>query len=207
MIDIASQRENMIDVIEQIKVNTIFGKTLETILSPIDVPEENHKAMLFTAFLQDSLSHFYSINILIDKKLYNSAFALVRVFFDTLVRGQYLVYIMEDTLVNSMYNENIEWKFPKTKNMCKELDTFFDEQIFDNIRTATYEMMCDYTHIGRNQIARHFNDAKATVEPNFSIELILDTLKSSSTLMKLFAKNYIAFMQDSELLDKSVSLA
>lgn len=196
----------MIDIVEQIKMNENTGKNLETILSQIEISEENHRAMLFTAFLQDSLSHFYSINILVDKKLYNSAFALIRVFFDTLVRGQYMAYIMDNDILNRMYIGNIDWKFPNTTDMCKELDTFFDAEIFDKIRANSYGTMCDYTHIGQNQIARHFNDEKATIEPNFSIELILDTLKSSSALMELFAKHYMAFMKSSELLDKKVTL-
>ena len=162
--------------------------------------------MLFSAFLQDALSHFYSMNILIKNKLYNSAFALVRVFFDTLIRGQYAVYIFNDIDVNKMYLKQENWNFPKTKDMCKQLDEFFKEDIFDKIRTNAYGMMCDYIHIGRNQIARHFNEEKCIIEPNFDSKLIIDTLTGNYDLMELFAKNFIEFMKQHKILPQEVSL-
>ena len=162
--------------------------------------------MLFSAFLQDALSHFYSMNILIKNKLYNSAFALVRVFFDTLIRGQYAVYIFNDIDVNKMYLKQENWNFPKTKDMCKQLDEFFKEDIFDKIRTNAYGMMCDYIHIGRNQIARHFNEEKCIIEPNFDSKLIIDTLTGNYNLMELFAKNFIEFMKQHKMLTQEVSL-
>ena len=196
----------MNEIAEKIKINNELGKNIEDIISSIEIPNDNQKAMLFTAFLQDSISHFYAINILIDKKLYNSAFALVRVFFDTLVRGQYTVYIFDDTVVDKMYLNQRDWNFPKTKNMCKALDDFFEANIFDKIRTNSYGMMCDYAHVGQNQIARHFNEEKCAIEPNFDSNLIIDTLEGNYALMELFAKNFIEFMKQHRILTQEVSL-
>ena len=44
--------------------------------------------------------------------------------------------------------------------------------------------MNDYTHTGANQIARNFGESDASIESNFSDELILDTLKGNKTLLK-----------------------
>lgn len=196
----------MSDYTIQIEKNHRLAKKIEEIISLIEIPDDNEKAMLFSGFLQDALSHFYSMNILIENKLYNSAFSLVRVFFDTLIRGQYVVYIFDDIAVNIMYSNQENWNFPKTKNMCKELDIFFEADIFDKIRTNSYEMMCDYAHIGQNQIARHFNEEKCTIEPNFDNTLIIDTLEGNYTLMELFANNFIVFIKQAGLLNKDVNL-
>ncbi len=195
----------MSNILEQLQLNIKLVKKIESIISTFEVPDSNKKAMLFTGFLQNAISHYLSINILIEKKLYNSAFSLERVFFDTIIRGQYIVYIYADDKVDEMYFSN-NWSFPKTKIMCPELDTFFGADIFEKIRLNVYGMMCEYTHVGNNQIARHFNEGKNTIEPNFDDELIVDTLKGNYILLELFAKNYLEFMKQSNLLNNEVSL-
>jgi len=181
-------------------------RKIEKVVSEISIPDSNQKAMLFSAFLQDAMSHFLSMNLLIEKKLYNSAFALVRVFFDTIIRGQYIVYILDDATINHMYTTTSDWQFLGTKKMCQDLDAHFGENIFDSTRNASYSMMCDYTHTGQTQIARHFNESTVTVEPNFDKSLIVDTLKGNYALMELFAKNYIAFMKSEGLINCELSL-
>ncbi len=179
-------------ILNQININKQLAYKIEDELSSIEVPDDNQKAMLFTAFLQDTLSHYYAMNILIEKQLYNSAFALVRVFFDSIVRGLYVIYIDKEVFEKS--------NFPKTKNMCKELDKFLKTNIFEKIRTNTYGMMCDYAHVGQNQIARHFNEESGLIQPTFEDSLIIDTLRGNYDLLELFAKKYIAFFKKIGLL-------
>lgn len=188
------QQKSDLDIEHQIKINYRLCKKIEEIITSIKISDNNQRAMLFAAFLQDALSHFCAMNILTEKGLYNSAFALVRVFFDTIVRGQYMAYILKDVDINTICAQPEEWQFPKTEKMCKGLDTCFKINIFDKIRKQNYGMMCDYTHIGYNQIARHFNEEKCTIESNFDTALIVDTLKGNHTLLELFVKNFIAFM-------------
>ena len=185
----------MDEIDEQIKTNYKLCKKIEEIMSPIKISDNNQRAMLFAAFLQDVLSHFCAMNILIEKGVYNSAFALVRVFFDTIVRGQYMAYILNDTDINNIYAQSEEWKFPKTKKMCECLDTYFHVDMFDKIREKNYGMMCDYTHTGYNQMARHFNEEKCTIEPNFKTDLVIDTLKGNYILLEFFSENFMAFIE------------
>lgn len=194
------------EIAKQIEKNKKMIEKIEKIASMVEIPDSNQKAMLFGAFLQDAISHFHAMNILIDKKLYNSAFALVRVFFDAIVRGQYAIYIYDDAKINEMYSIQRDWQFPKTKEVCSALDAHFRTDIFEKTRASSYGMMCDYTHIGQNQIARHFDESKATIEPNFDDSLIVDTLLGNCTLMEMLAKNFISYMQAEQLLGSEVSL-
>jgi len=75
----------------ELEHNKKFGNTIEIEMLNNLVSDNNTELMVFTAYLQNALSHFCAMNILIEKGLYNSAFALVRVFFDTIVRGHYAV--------------------------------------------------------------------------------------------------------------------
>ncbi len=66
--------------------------------------------------------------------------------------------------------------------------------------------MCDYTHTSNNQIARYFNEDTLIIEPTFKDTEIIDTLKGNYVLMELFAKNYIQYMKQSNLLDSQINL-
>lgn len=189
-----------------LKRNQDLENRIENILSQIEIEDDNQRALLFTAFLKNGLSHFYSINILIEKELYHSAFAFVRVFFDNIVRGEYSIYILDDTKINEMFTSLNDWNFPNAKDMCKQLDTFFSNTFFDDIRSTSYGMMCDFTHTSNNQIARWFDEDKGLIESNYTRDEIIDLLEGNFILMERFAKNYIAFMKASELLDDNINL-
>lgn len=196
----------MDNLAECVNNNDELIKKIGKIVEKIEVPDSNQKAMLFSAFLQDANSHFLSMNILIETRLYNSAFALVRIFFDTIIRGQYAIHIWDDAFIDQMLATTNDWSFPSTAKMCQELDGYFGGDIFERIRKNSYGMMCDYTHTGQTQIARHFNESTATIEPHFDKSLIIDTLKGNHTLMELFANNYISFMKAEGLLSNEANL-
>lgn len=189
-----------------LKRNQDLGNIIEIILSQIEIEDDNQRALLFTAFLKNGLSHFYSMNILIKKKVYHSAFAFTRIFFDNIVRGEYSIYILDDSKINEMFTSLNDWNFPNAKDMCKQLDTFFSNTFFDDIRTTSYGMMCDFTHTSNNQIARWFNEDKGLIESNYTRDEIIDLLEGNFILMERFAKNYIAFIKTSELLNNNINL-
>ncbi len=63
---------------KQIEKNIKFLKRIEDIAKKIPI-SQNKRDMLFSGFFRNTLSHYYSINILCEKQLYNSAFSLIRV--------------------------------------------------------------------------------------------------------------------------------
>jgi hypothetical protein len=195
----------MSDIQTKIKQNQNLGRNIEDILSQLEIPDNNQKALFFTAFLRNGLSHFSSMNLLIEEKLYHSAFAFARVFFDNILRGEYSIYILDDTKIDEMFSSSNDWKFV-TKEMCQKLDEFFGSSFFENIRQQSYGIMCDFTHTSNNQISRYFNEEKSLIESNFTDDEVLDLLKGNYNLMKRFAKNYIAFMKAHNLLNDGINL-
>ena len=57
-------------------------KKIEKLMIKVDIISDNKRDMLLAGFSRNVLSHFISINYLMEKKLYNSAFALERIFFE-----------------------------------------------------------------------------------------------------------------------------
>lgn len=195
----------MSDIQTKLQQNQDLVKKIEDILSQIEIPGDKQKVLLFTAFLKNGLSHFYSMNFLIEKELYHSSFAFARIFFDNILRGEYSIYIYDDTKINAMFTSSNDWKFT-TEEMCRELDTYFENTFFNDIRKQSYGMLCDFTHTSNNQIARWFNEEKNLIESNFTEDEIINLLEGNYILMERFAKNYIAFMKTSKLLDDGVNL-
>ena len=184
----------MTNIQTKLQQNQDLGNKIEDILSQIEIPDDNQKALLFTAFLKNGLSHFSSMNFLIEKELYHSSFSLARVFFDNIIRGEYSVYILADIKINEMFLSSNDWNFPRTSEMSPNLDEFYNNTFFEDIRQQSYGMLCDFTHTSNNQIARWFNEEKNLIVSNFTDDEVLDLLNGNYILMKRFAENYIAFM-------------
>jgi hypothetical protein len=176
---------NVNKIFMQLDENTALLKEIDKLLVKVTISNDNLRNKLFAGFFRNARSAFHAIDILIEKKLYNPAFSLIRVLFDNVIRALYMYNEFDDTQLSSDY-----LVFPKTKKMCKKLDSIYEDDFFEDIRYRVYGAMCDYTHIGINQIARNFNEQNATLEANFSDGIILDALIGCNTLIKLFATMY-----------------
>lgn len=198
----------MKQITHQLIENDNLVKKIESISSLIEVQDDNQKAMLFTGFLQNAISHYHSMNILIEKELYNSAFSLVRVLFENIIRAEYMNKYLSDEQIEEMYVKT-NWDKIFTKSigdMAKEIDEKYGQVLYSDAKSNAYKMMNEYTHTGHNQIARWFNEESGKIEPNFDDGLIVDTLKGNYILLELFAKHYIEYMKQSNLLSNEVNL-
>lgn len=175
---------------EKIDNNYALIKSVEKLASKISINESDKRAMLFAGFFRTSLSHFYSINILLEKKVPNSAFALIRIYFDSIVRGLYMYHFFEEAELQKIYNGDT--LFPKINTMCKKLDKELKISLFHDIRSKAYGVMSDYTHTGANQIARNFYEERGLVQSNFSSDLILDMLDGITSLAKVISLRYFS---------------
>ncbi len=177
------------EIIQQLKHNNNLYDHVGALAVKITISNDKKRELLFRGFFNTFRTHFISINILLEKKLFSSAFALIRVMFDSMIRGLYMYYEYSDEKIETMY-ANDNWKFKNATDMCKKLDVIFGDNYFNEMRLIAYGGMCDYTHTGAIQIARNFNQEKGTIELNFSDELILDALNGMYSLMKIFSLNY-----------------
>ncbi|WP_041963187.1 DUF6988 family protein [Sulfurospirillum cavolei] len=168
--------------------NREFLEKLEAALTKIEISDSEQKKMLLAGFVRNALTHYKSINLLIENKLYNSAFALVRVLFEGVVRGCYMYHILDDEAISQMYtSQNWDNFFGMFGDMCQALDNHYGEDLFVKTKNTAYKMMNDYTHTGVNQIARNFNEVTGQVEADFSEDLICNTLEGNFDLFKIFS--------------------
>lgn len=159
-------------------------ENIESLVIKISLEHIDKKNLLLAGFAKNLLTHYISMNILMNNGLYNSAFALERIFFEDVVRLKYMYFIMDRSQICAIYNsKNWNTHFPTVPNMVNEISRKYDNEFYKLIKKNVYKMMNDYTHTGKNQIARNFNDLNSSRRNDFEDNLILDTLKSNRKLL------------------------
>ena len=179
------------EIDELINVNNKFSKYIEELTSKIEIDNFKKKEMILIGFFNNARIHFYSMNLLIEKKLYNSAFALVRVFFENIIKARYVNMFFDDIKIEKMYGKD-DWdsifkREPNLGDMCIQIDAQIGEKFYEEIKNNAYKKMNDFTHTGAYQTASNFNVTDGIIEPSFDEELIKDTIKSNFELMKTFS--------------------
>ncbi len=179
------------EINELIKKNYDLSKYIEDLALKIRVEDSNKREMLLFGFFNNTRIHFYSMILLIKNKLYNSAFALVRVFFENIIKARYVYMFFEDAKIEKIYEKN-NWdsifnKEPNLGEMCEGIDCILESSFHTTIKNNAYKLMNDFTHSGAYQISSNFNVEDGLVEHSFEEELIKDTLKGNFELMKTFS--------------------
>lgn len=123
------------------------------------------------------LDHFDAILALLGRnpKICSSAFALMRLTYESYVRGLWLAYCATDDEVEKLSANNFE--LPKTPKMIKAIESVGFDKHLSNIYSTNWKQLCDYTHTGALQI-QGWNTAFA-IEPNYSDDEIIDVVRFS----------------------------
>ena len=166
-----------------------FIKDIEINLKKITLLDDRTK--LFIGFYRVALTHYISIIYLIEKKLYSSAFVLLRPLFESIIRGEYTYHILDDENIKRLYKTDNYDEIFKGRKLSKALDDKNKTNYFFKIYTSpAYKKMNDFIHTGAIQIAKSFNEDNKTIEANFDDELILDTINSLHTLITISSITY-----------------
>jgi len=162
----------------QLHINEKLLRDIDRLAPKINILDNNERHMLFAGLHNNALVHFRSINLLIEHELYNSAFSLIRVLFENIIKAKYMYFILNNNLIKKMYNnQKVDKYFKSIGEMCQQLDQFYNVNFYSTIKSDTYIIMNDYTHTGMTAIARNFDSDTATIEPNFDQESILEVLR------------------------------
>ncbi|MEA2099244.1 MAG: DUF5677 domain-containing protein [Campylobacterota bacterium] len=150
--------------------------------------DDKKRDILTVAFAENIKTHYKSIILLVEEKLYHSALALVRVIFDAVIRGHYVYFAFDDDKIVEFY-ESENWDNKKyfkgnMQTMCKWLDEKYGEEIYEPMRETSYKMMNDFTHTGNLAIASNFTGNE--IKPNIDDESIINLLDRLHNLVRIF---------------------
>lgn len=142
-----------------------------------------------------ALDHARAIAILIDRKAFSSALALLRVLYESSIRGCWLKYCAnEEQLELFIENDHL----PKLKKLVKEVDHKMGfKGSLTSIHENDMECLCGFTHSGLTPMNANF-DGK-TYKNGYSIEQVEAALDFAVYYLRISFMELISYANNRDL--------
>ncbi|MAL80241.1 MAG: hypothetical protein CMN55_14230 [Sneathiella sp.] len=187
----------MIDasIIEEIKENVNW---LESQIEGMQIPS-NHRNTIAAALYSIALEQGSGIILLIENLKYAPASSLLRVTFESLVRGKWIQMAAKQNFV-----EKIDLKkFPKQYSQIKQIEIENNDigKTILSFKNRTDNILNDYTHSGQRAIVRRISGSRIT--PNYDPLEVLEILSLSRSFCFIAATS-ICDLADNEEISKRI---
>ena len=160
----------------------------------------NTKSLLLSAYVDIALEHHEAIWLLAKSKLNGSAFAMVRLVYDTMFRALWINKVATQQEVERASRDELD--FPIRK-ICDDIKQGYfsdrppeETELFDKILQLlkkAWGFMCSYTHSGGLQLARRFTDDE--LKPNYSEGAIVEALNLVTVALLLLLHVFFVSMR------------
>jgi len=175
------------DIIQKIDA-TLHGAEISS--------DDRHR--LAGACLDVAIEHQKAIVVLINRKFFGSAFALVRAQFETYIRGLWLERCATEKEVDAFKWDVIGKSF---KAIIAEIENCegYNEGVLSSVRTKSWDAMNSYTHGGYMQAVRRMSEDY--MEPNYSADEIEEVLNFANSIGMLAALEIAIMTCKQELME------
>lgn len=182
----ATEHARLLDLIAWIDQNT-SGVTL-----PAD-----ERSMLAIGCFDVALEHQAAIALLHSSELYGSAFALLRVLAESLVRGLWLLHCASDTQLQKFKRGKIDGQFA---DLITELETKWGTPsgVLSNFKEKAWSALNGFTHTGFHQVSRRHSPGK--VEGSYLEHELVKALGVAGALGLVAGGQIIGISERQELL-------
>jgi len=126
-----------------------------------------------------AIEHQKAIILLIAKKLYGSAFALVRLLFEAYIRGLWLNHCANEKEIDKFKKGKIDKEFGQLIKEIENIDGY-NVGVLSKAKQAGWKVLNSFTHSGFNQVVRRNTDS--TIEPNYPEEEIEEAIIFTNAL-------------------------
>ena len=147
------------------------------------------RARLSAALMDQVHEHHESIQLLLEKKLVGSAFALLRVTFETAVRGIWLFMCATDVEVEQFKADRLNKKFAELISAVEAI-VGAPESALSQVKAKFWGGMCSYAHGGYLQAVRRISSTD--IGPNYSEEEQIGVLSFSDFCLVLVSVSLCA---------------
>lgn len=137
--------------------------------------------------------------VLLEKHLYASSYALMRVAFDAYVRGMWLANCATEEQVQKFLKGEKMKEMNKIQTLVDGIEQaeVFRDQNLSALKNRIWSALCDYTHTGGRQVQR-WNTSDG-IEPNYSREEVLEVLRFSDIVVTFSTLGLINLIKDESL--------
>jgi hypothetical protein len=167
------------------------------------------KNLLLMGYAELALEHHKAIWLLIDAKLYGSAYALVRPVYDVMLRGYWINKCASPEKIEAaFYDEG--FRFPRSDKLLADIKREYlapvqpgasdvepeQADLFIQQLQDIWDAACSYTHSGSLQLSRRFTDDH--VKPNYTDDDVVQVLRLATAALFLLLNMFFVSMEKSE---------
>ena len=159
----------------------------------------NTKNLVLMAYVDIALEHHAAIWLLTKSGLYGSAFAMVRLVFDTMLRAYWINKVATEQQIEQATQDELDWRRIKVRRDIKECygDKSDPEAMelldrFSKIINEVWKATSSYTHSGGLQIGRRFTGDH--VKSNYSEGHIAQALNLATVALLLLVHMFFVSM-------------
>jgi hypothetical protein len=156
---------------------------------------------LSVACLDMALEHQKAIVLLVANKLCGSAFSLIRLEFESYVRGVWLQLCASESEIEKFKNDKLKKTLTSLIQDIENCDGF-EEGILSAAKTENWIAMNSFTHCGYLQAARR--NKEESIEPNYTEKEIIELLNITNALGMLSALQIVLMADKKELASKMI---
>jgi hypothetical protein len=143
------------------------------------------RSRLAAGCIDQALEYQKAIVVLTAHQLYGSAFALLRLIFESYVCGVWLHQRATEADLKRFVKGRLDKKFGVLLSEIEELEGCFNAGILSAVKKRSWPAMNSFTHSGFHQVGRR--NTETSIEPNYSEEEILEALNFANAIGLLSA--------------------
>lgn len=148
--------------------------------------------------------HHRSVALLVQHRLYGSAFVLLRPMFDGCINGMWLTYLADDVELDGFASNRLK---PKPTTVIKRLkqSDIHSTDILHRINRSAWQSMSSYVHGGYLQVVRR--NSEEFLGSNYSPAEIEEVLRLANWFALLAAVEITQLSDDQEFFNDVISVA
>lgn len=178
-------------IIQEFKDSAIW---LNTHFVDLSIPSTiRHRVSL--AYFDIVMENHAAIVLLIESRQYSPAYSLLRVIYESFVRGKWISKCASDDFLENFEKKEFPYLYEQLQEI-KEIDAS-TSRVLSNLKNRAIKAMHDYTHIGHRAIGRRFNNAILCA--NYDDDEILEVLNFANAFGFIAALSACDVMDNSEL--------
>ena len=158
-----------------------LSRWLDSKIDGVAIPS-TVKARMAGGCLDQALEHQKAIVLLVRRHHFGSALALVRLAFESYVRGVWLHQCATDAEVTRYTKDKLKKEFGAMVEEIEQTDAF-NEGVLSAIKKRSWRAMNSFTHSGYSQAVRR--NTSDSIEPNYDEREVLEALQFANAIALL----------------------
>lgn len=144
--------------------------------------KKSKRVLLSVGCLDQAIEHHFAICQLLKCMVNGSAFALVRLIFESFVRGVWLKNCATESQLRKFETDKLKLQFWELLEAIESLESFRSGML-GRLKEQAWTAMNSYTHTGFQQASRRFG--KELIEPTYTDAEVIEVLKISGSFALL----------------------